>query len=567
MAKTNHFSTLGVRLGASEDEIKKAYRTLAKKWHPDKNSAPGAKEKFQEIAGAYEYLSSKDRREMHERELRRAAAPPPQPQPQPQTQPPRPPPAASSKPSQPSQPNQQRPKTPGTKSTGKTPSTDKGKSTSSNAKKPNAASWSETFTKNFRQQQQAGGAGRQNGRKFYFSAEAGPGRAGFSFTYENKRAPNGSSPSQADNIFTELFSDIFNAMGFAGQTSHSGSSNQAPNKKPRPRNVAPERGNAAEDLDEEYLFTPKNRGGNDSGEELPCPWCGQKFTRGKLGQHEEKCGKFGLSGDEDDDGLSDNDYDDDDDDGLYGSSLYQPYTTHLGPGRQPNWQQQRDDFLHQVRRDKLRHRDRMASQGTRNSGYIKCPYCERSFNQVTAVKHMPWCKEHLRTYGRPMNPKYSSSTGQKTQDKDSPRQRGREYAKTVPKPSTRIVDSDESFNEEDFDFSSKKTPKDGNERKFSYSRPRMSKEDEFEIHGARFGTSEHDETVYANPTPRSRGSTQGSMPSTPGTSSSTKQGQSRSSSDKTRGSNKATSYGARGGYSRTRGGHQSSGSSFRPQKY
>ena len=65
----NHFATLGVKIGAGEDEIKKAYRSLAKQWHPDKNPNPGAEEKFKEIASAYEYLQSKDRREILARDL------------------------------------------------------------------------------------------------------------------------------------------------------------------------------------------------------------------------------------------------------------------------------------------------------------------------------------------------------------------------------------------------------------------------------------------------------------------------------------------------------------------
>ena len=67
----NHFETLGVKPGASEDEIKKAYRSLAKKWHPDKNKESGAEEKFKEISAAYDYLKSADRRDILERDLSR----------------------------------------------------------------------------------------------------------------------------------------------------------------------------------------------------------------------------------------------------------------------------------------------------------------------------------------------------------------------------------------------------------------------------------------------------------------------------------------------------------------
>ena len=71
MTVKNHFQTLGVKPGASEDEIKKAYRSLAKKWHPDKNNEAGAEEKFKEISAAYDYLKSEDRRDILERDLSR----------------------------------------------------------------------------------------------------------------------------------------------------------------------------------------------------------------------------------------------------------------------------------------------------------------------------------------------------------------------------------------------------------------------------------------------------------------------------------------------------------------
>ena len=71
----NHFATLGLKVGAGEDEVKKAYRSLAKKWHPDKNKDPGAEEKFKEIGAAYEYLQSKDRRDLLERELTKKTEP------------------------------------------------------------------------------------------------------------------------------------------------------------------------------------------------------------------------------------------------------------------------------------------------------------------------------------------------------------------------------------------------------------------------------------------------------------------------------------------------------------
>lgn len=62
----DYYKTLGVSKGASDDDIKKAYRKLALKYHPDKNKAPGAEEKFKEVAEAYEILSNKKKREMYD---------------------------------------------------------------------------------------------------------------------------------------------------------------------------------------------------------------------------------------------------------------------------------------------------------------------------------------------------------------------------------------------------------------------------------------------------------------------------------------------------------------------
>jgi len=58
----DYYETLGVARGASQDEIRKAYRKLARKFHPDVSKAPDAESKFKEIAEAYEVLGDPQKR-------------------------------------------------------------------------------------------------------------------------------------------------------------------------------------------------------------------------------------------------------------------------------------------------------------------------------------------------------------------------------------------------------------------------------------------------------------------------------------------------------------------------
>ncbi|MBQ3308267.1 MAG: DnaJ domain-containing protein [Aeriscardovia sp.] len=60
------YKTLGVSQDATHDDISKAYRKLARKYHPDLNHDPGATEKFKDISEAYDVLSNKDQRRKYD---------------------------------------------------------------------------------------------------------------------------------------------------------------------------------------------------------------------------------------------------------------------------------------------------------------------------------------------------------------------------------------------------------------------------------------------------------------------------------------------------------------------
>ena len=65
MAKRDYYDVLGVSKTASEDEIKRAYRSLAKKYHPDVSKEDNAAEKFKEVQEAYDVLSDPAKREQY----------------------------------------------------------------------------------------------------------------------------------------------------------------------------------------------------------------------------------------------------------------------------------------------------------------------------------------------------------------------------------------------------------------------------------------------------------------------------------------------------------------------
>nr|XP_027220492.1 dnaJ protein homolog 1-like [Penaeus vannamei]XP_027220494.1 dnaJ protein homolog 1-like [Penaeus vannamei]XP_027224314.1 dnaJ protein homolog 1-like [Penaeus vannamei]XP_027234942.1 dnaJ protein homolog 1-like [Penaeus vannamei]XP_027237040.1 dnaJ protein homolog 1-like [Penaeus vannamei] len=65
MAK-DYYKILGLSKDASEGDIKRAYRNMALKYHPDKNKSDDAEEKFKLVAEAYEVLSDKKKRNIYD---------------------------------------------------------------------------------------------------------------------------------------------------------------------------------------------------------------------------------------------------------------------------------------------------------------------------------------------------------------------------------------------------------------------------------------------------------------------------------------------------------------------
>ena len=66
MAKRDYYEVLGVSKNATDEEIKRSFRKLAKQYHPDVNKEPGADEKFKEIGEAYAVLSDENKRRQYD---------------------------------------------------------------------------------------------------------------------------------------------------------------------------------------------------------------------------------------------------------------------------------------------------------------------------------------------------------------------------------------------------------------------------------------------------------------------------------------------------------------------
>lgn len=98
MARRDYYAILGVKRGAGDEEIRKAFRKLALKYHPDRNPGDAeAERRFREVAQAWDVLGDPEQRARYDRGLAEGAAPEeerPRPAPEPRPAPSEPPAAA-----------------------------------------------------------------------------------------------------------------------------------------------------------------------------------------------------------------------------------------------------------------------------------------------------------------------------------------------------------------------------------------------------------------------------------------------------------------------------------------
>ncbi|XP_060083536.1 uncharacterized protein LOC132562783 isoform X2 [Ylistrum balloti] len=371
----NLFTVLGLKPGATEDEIKKSYRNLARKFHPDKNKEPGAEEKFKEISAAYDYLKSADRREMHEREVNKPKEEPKKT-------------FTKTKPS-------------GSYSTTFSYSTgsDDGKGYSGAYSKPSGR----TFT-----------SPEEDFNFTFFSS----GKGARNSNNKSKKKKTKSKPqkpwSQDWNAPDEdLFGDF--EAGFPGFGSKSGMFSFAFKS-------------FVDDLDAHFsMFCSKSpfefssfHGGMDEFDDIftddgyaeprfRCSFCGKRLTLEALNTHEPACERRQRH----------SQFDDSD-----------PFGAHYPKPKGEHWRDTHENLLKNIRRA------RRAAKMTRDDsdlGPVECRYCGRSFSKSAADHHIPFCEKWTKDHGTPLNPQNRSS-GRGTNSKQ---ERAKEYSRSVPKPKCR----------------------------------------------------------------------------------------------------------------------------------
>ncbi|XP_045209989.2 uncharacterized protein LOC123561578 isoform X1 [Mercenaria mercenaria] len=476
----NHFHTLGLKPGCSEDDVKKAYRTLAKKYHPDKNKDHGAEEKFKEIAAAYDVLKSNDRREIHEREVnipkdsgtshkytftRKTESNKHEDHSE-----------WSRKYGKESENRYKNSTFGGYADEGRDPFGHKNekKSNQKSKKKPSTRSrprrpWSHEWT------------APDDTDHFY---DPRPPKANFSFAFKSFVDDLGMSfdaffmgPEMPRSFgFSSFFDGPDPFEEFFGRGTPSSFNTARSQQRHHKENVANERG--ANGLNEEFIFTTRpsrshsrttsnkeNYGGygtsgmnfDDSDDDdmdsrlFKCTYCEKRMPFSKLSMHEPGCalrhgGRFDVSDDEKNEKAhADDSFD----------RMSTPEEDQY-PQRTGDWRQTHEELLRNIRRAK---RAAHASQRRYNSAttastkdterdsardegvaQVNCKWCGRNFSLPAAKQHIPFCEKWTKEHGTPLNPAGKTTP----RDFGSKNQRGRQYAKHITRPRGKSNDSDAS---------------------------------------------------------------------------------------------------------------------------
>ncbi|XP_052805296.1 zinc finger C2HC domain-containing protein T03G11.3-like isoform X2 [Mya arenaria] len=411
----NHFATLGIKVGATEDEVKKAYRTLAKKFHPDKNKDSGAEEKFKEIAGAYEVLKNVDRREIHERELNRPkhfeAA---------------------------------------------TSSYTKSESKASSTAGPYESSWSKKFGHQSESRYNGSTFGNfaDEGKESQFFTKKEPkpkakpkqkkNNYGSSNTRQRRPWSHTATPSDDNDFsyeysrpqtpksnFSFAFKSFVDDLGMTFETFFMGS----------PMHSGSFEFSAFFDEPFEDLFGGQERlqklnTTNMDSRLFKCSYCEKRLPFSQLSTHEPACvlrhgGRFDV--DSEDEVAGDND------------GGFSPEEDQY-PNRSGDWRQTHENLLHNIRRAKRAHKanarpynsattpsttDRTGRENKDEGlAQIQCKWCGRSFSHPTAKHHIPFCEKWTKEHGTPLNPSGKPAA----RDFGSKSQKAKQYAKHIPRP-------------------------------------------------------------------------------------------------------------------------------------